>query len=276
MTPLITPDELLLLYKNDDVILVDVSNSSDAFENYKRSHLEKAVFVDVNKDLATVGDPKFGGRHPLPSIKHFLKAISNIGISERSHVVIYDNHCGANAAARLWWMLRAIGHTKVQVLDGGFQNAIAKGFPTTDHINKSTPSKDYESSGWNLPFVTIDAVRKAIHEKSHLLIDVREKQRYDGITEPIDLVAGHIPTAVNIPFRSNLDEAGNFRKPEDLRDLYRNMIGDKKSPEVIVYCGSGVTACHTLLAFEVAGLPVPNLYVGSWSEWSRNHPPSPG
>ena len=273
MKPIITVAELSEIYKNQDVIIADVSNGVDAYENYKYSHLENAVFVDLNKNLAAVGDPRLGGRHPLPDLKDFLTTVSNLGIHPDSRVVCYDNHFGANAAARFWWMLKAIGHQNVQVLDGGFQKAVALHFPLSEVIPNTTISKSYAVSVWQLPQVDLDDMRKAVEDPNCLILDVREEKRYNGIYEPIDAIAGHIPGALNVPYQLNLDPDGNFKQPEALAKMYQQLLGNHDNKKIIVHCGSGVTACHTLLAFDLAGMQIPSLYVGSWSEWSRNQLP---
>lgn len=266
MRPIISVEELFEIYKNEDTVIVDVSNSTDALENYIQTHLEKSHFVDLNEDLANIEDPKFGGRHPLPRVSDFIKVISRLGIHKNSRVIVYDNHYGANAASRFWWMLKSIKHENVQVLDGGFQAAIKKKFPTTTIIPNPANSTDYDIKEWNLPLVNIDEVRNAINNEEYLIIDVRDQQRFDGHFEPIDVIAGHIPSAINIPYKSNLNTSGFFKNPAELRELY----SQKSDSKIILHCGSGVTACHTLLAFAIAGLKIPHLYVGSWSEWSRN------
>ena len=186
---------------------------------------------------------------------------------------IGNDKAGANAAARFWWLLKATGHENIQVLDGGLKNAIEAGLPVTNVIPEITPLPAYPADNWILPTVDADKVAKAVADPDYLVIDVRESYRYRGESEPIDLIAGHIPGAVNIPYTGNLNAHGNFLSAEELADKYKDAIGDHDPKRVIVHCGSGVTACHTLLAMEEAGIETPNLYVGSWSEWSRNDRP---
>ena len=166
-------------------------------------------------------------------------------------------------------MLRAIGHEKAQVLNGGFQAAIKAGFPTSSEVEHFESTEKYPLSGWNLALAEIEEVEKARNSHQNIVIDVRDKNRFDGLTEPLDLIAGHIPGAINVPFSENLNEDGFYKSAEDLNEKYSQIIGDKNPENVIVHCGSGVTACHTLLAMDYAGIPIPKLYVGSWSEWSR-------
>jgi len=271
--PIIQALELLKIYQAENVVLVDASNSKNAKENFNEKHLDNALFVDLNTDLANIkNDPAQGGRHPLPTIKDFYKTLSNLGISPSSYVVIYDEKNSSNAAARFWWMLKSIGHKKAQVLDGGFQAAINAGFPTTSQIKTPVKSSNsYEIKNWNLPLANMSEVENVSQDKNYLVIDVRDNKRYNGETEPIDLVAGHIPGAINIPFETNLDENGLYLSPDELRNKYLKAFKNIKPGNIIVHCGSGVTACHTLLAIAYADLDIPKLYVGSWSEWSRNN-----
>lgn len=269
ISPLIAAEELIKT-NGLNIILVDARAGANAFEFYQKEHLKGARFVDLNRDLARIPEnPANGGRHPLTSIEAFSETLSSIGISPSSHVVVYDDKNGSNFAARFWWMMRAIGHEKIQVLNGGFQSAILSGFPTSSEI-ETFQKTTYPIQEWQLPLADIEEVEKARKNDQNIVIDVRDKNRFDGLTEPLDLIAGHIPGAVNVPLTENLDENGLFKSPEELAQKYKTIIGNKTAENTIVHCGSGVTACHTLLAIDYAGLPIPKLYVGSWSEWSRN------
>lgn len=274
LQPIIQVAELVALQQTagDNLVIVDASNHKDAKANYDAKHLDGAIFVDSNKQLANIGENAAqGGRHPLPTLAQFAQALQDLGITPNSHVVIYDDKNGANSAARFWWMLQAVGHPKVQVLNGGLQEAVKQGFPTNDKVVEAKAVGAYPVDAWLLPTATIDAVEANSEKPNYLVIDVREPSRYKGHTEPIDQVAGHIPGAVNIPFMSNLDANGLFLSPNQLKDKYTTAFEGKE--EVIVHCGSGITACHTLLAIASAGMEIPKLYVGSWSEWSRNDKP---
>ena len=271
LSPIIEVDELMQISENQNLRIFDVRTGSNAKENYNKKHLEYSVFVDLNSDLAEIDDPKNGGRHPLPKFEDFIKILGELGIDKNSHVVIYDDKNGANAAARFWWMLRAVGHKKVQVLNGGLPVAQNQNYPLSS-VEEYYPETKYISDyqDWQLPQVWIDDVKKASQDSDAVIVDVRESQRFDGIMEPIDLVAGHIPNAQNFPFIDNLDEKGLFKSPEVLRNLYSELFDNYEKSKIIFHCGSGVTACHSLLALDYAGFDIPNLYVGSWSEWSRN------
>ncbi|PXY38885.1 sulfurtransferase [Flavobacterium cheongpyeongense] len=273
-SPILNPETLLQLKESSEIILVDARAGVNAEENYKNEHLKDARFVDLNRDLATADcNPANGGRHPLPSLEKFSEVLSKLGITPKSHVVIYDDKNGSNAAARFWWMLRAAGHEKVQVLNGGIQTAIKFGFPVDSKTKSFDTAEKYPFPEWQLPLADIETVDKARNNPENIVIDVRDKNRFDGLTEPLDLIAGHIPGAVNVPFSENLDENGFYHSPEKLAEKYTKILGNTKPENVIIHCGSGVTACHTLLAMDYAGIPIPKLYIGSWSEWSRNNMP---
>lgn len=266
LSPIISVDELLELRSNSNLVLLDVSNE----KSYLEQHLKGAIFVDLNTQLSAIKeDVSNGGRHPLPPFLSFIQTLEQLGINSQSHVVLYDRHNGANAAARMWWMLRSVGHTQVQVLNGGFQEALLEEYPTESGKEAAPKSATYTTSlkNWKLPLVQLKEMDNLIKTDDNIIIDVRDAYRFRGDSEPIDLIAGHIPTAINIPYSENLDEDGLFLDPEELRTMYQSFI----SKDTVVYCGSGVTACHTLLAIDYAGLVIPNLYVGSWSEWSRNN-----
>jgi 3-mercaptopyruvate sulfurtransferase SseA len=270
LSPIINPDELLNIKNSSEVILIDARAGINAQENYQKEHLKGARYVDLNQDLATVDNPANGGRHPLPSLEKFSQVLSKLGIFPSSHVIIYDDKNGSNASARFWWMLRAIQHEKVQVIDGGIQAAIKEGYPVSSAVETFEATENYPIAKWNLAHADIEEVEIARNNIENIVIDVRDKNRFDGLTEPLDLIAGHIPGAINVPFSENLSEDGFYKPAEVLAKKYTEIIGDKKPENIIVHCGSGVTACHTLLAMDYAGLPIPKLYVGSWSEWSRN------
>lgn len=270
MISIIQPSALLSLSK-ENLIVIDAGSGAAAFERYKQQHLASAVYVDLDTDLAEIpADAKNGGRHPLPSPEKFGQLLGGLGITPQSHVVVYDDKNGTNAAARFWWMLRAAGHTNVQVLNGGLQAVVAAGFAVVQGIETNAPVEGYAFTHWQLATAYIEEVEVAAQSAEHIVIDVRDANRYNGITEPIDLVAGHIPGAINIPLTGNLNADGLFLSPEALREKYTAVLQGIERGNIIVHCGSGVTACHTLLAINYAGLPLPKLYVGSWSEWSRN------
>lgn len=272
ISPIIEVEELFKIYKNSDVMIFDVSNGKNATSKYETEHIEGAFFVDLNTQLADIkNDFAEGGRHPLPKIETFAKTLTDLGISKNKHIVLYDDKNSSNASARFWWMLKSVGHEKVQVLNGGLNQAKNNNFPLSSKMERAqTVSESYQIEKWNLPIIEISEVENVSLNPNYLVVDVRDKERYDGISEPIDLIAGHIPGAVNIPFIENLDQNGLFLNPIELRNKYETIFGDIKNENIVVHCGSGVTACHTLLALDYAEMEIPKLYVGSWSEWSRN------
>jgi thiosulfate/3-mercaptopyruvate sulfurtransferase len=273
ISPIIEVEDLREIHKNTEVMIFDVSNSKNAKNNYLTEHLDGAIFIDLNTQLADIkSDLSDGGRHPLPKIEDFAKTLTDLGISKEKHIIIYDDKYGSNAAARFWWMLKSVGHQKVQVLNGGLKHAMENHFPMSSKSEIITRAAEpYEVDNWLLPHIDINLVEKASKTTDYLIVDVRDKERYEGTIETLDLIAGHIPRALNIPFIDNLNESGLFMEPEKLRTKYKSICGEIKAEKIIVHCGSGVTACHTLLAMDYAEMELPSLYIGSWSEWSRNH-----
>lgn len=268
MSPIILPSELKNL-PTENLVILDARVGKDVYRNYLEKHLKGARFIDLDKDLAEIGEnAAFGGRHPLPGIEKFAETLSELGISEKSHIIIYDDKNGANAAARAWWMLKAFGFENVQVLDGGFQNAEKQNVEFSSGEETFEKAEIIKRENWLLSMSTLEEVENELINGNSAVIDVRDAYRYRGESEPIDLVAGHIPGAINIPFSENLDENGNFLAPEILKEKYLKLL-EGKPENLIIHCGSGVTACHTILALHHAGFEIPSLYVGSWSEWSR-------
>ncbi|MFO0659765.1 MAG: sulfurtransferase [Polyangiaceae bacterium] len=278
--PLVQVDELARFLREPSLKIVDVRwylNGPKGRDAYEASHIEGALFLDVDGELADPVGPGRPGRHPLPSRERFVALLRRVGISGDHHVIAYDDMGGA-IAARLWWMLHHVGHRGgVSVLDGGWQAwsgaglPVASGaMPTSDALASSNETEDAETRG---PFVKVDReyVAARLHQSSTLLIDARAPERYEGKVEPIDPRAGHIPGAKNAPFVGNLlAPGGRFRGQQELRERYEN-LGVKPGVETIVYCGSGVTACHDILALTVAGLgDGVRLYEGSWSDWSAD------
>lgn len=274
ITPIIAVEDALTLVNSQDVVLIDATSGPNSQTNYEKKHLKGALRVDLDSQLSQIEeDAAQGGRHPLPKIEDFSHILSKLGITPKSHVIVYDDNKGANAASRFWWMLKAVGHDRIQVLNGGVLEAERVNFPMDSGIEKKESTAAYPVATWKLPMATMEEVERATENKDYLIIDVREPARYLGEHEPIDLIAGHIPGAMNIPLVTNLDADGLFLSPQQLREKYEKVLGNRDPEHTIVHCGSGVTACHTLLAITHSGLATPKLYVGSWSEWSRNNKP---
>lgn len=263
MTPILSPDDLArLVDSNLDVVLLDARAAG-----YDAGHLRGAQRADLETQLSAArdpgADPARGGRHPLPPLDRWLAQLGAWGIGPETQVVIYDDQSGANAAARAWWMLRAVGHERVSVLDGGLAN-----LPLTTDVPTVTARPPYPATAWQRPTVDLARVDALRADDDWKVLDVRSRERFRGETEPIDPIAGHIPGAVNLPFAENL-EGGRFKSREALRAMYEELLDGTAPENLVVHCGSGVTACHTLLALETAGLEGAALYVGSWGEWCR-------
>ena len=211
---------------------------------------------------------------PLPAPFAFARTVGRLGIEPGDAVVAYDDKGGAHAAARFWWMMRALGHEAVALLDGGIDAAVQAGIETEAGEAPDRRPADYPApTQWKLPTADLDFVRRQRAEEDWLLLDVRAAPRYRGDAEPFDPVAGHIPGAVNAPYETNLDETGRFLDSPQLRERYESLLAGRRPDRVVVSCGSGVTACHTLAALERAGLTGASLYVGSFSEWCRSEEP---
>lgn len=268
LDPILSPEKLSAL---DGAIVFDARTGEGARNSYSEAHLPGALFADLETDLSgPAADPAQGGRHPLPSVEGFTAQLGHWGVTPTTHVVVYDDQNGANAAARFWWMLKALGHEHVQVLDGGLKGAVAAGLTATSEPSVATSVGPYPALAWRSPTVDLEAVDEARSDPNRLVLDVRAKARFAGESEPIDPLAGHIPGAQNLPLAENLNADGRFKSQPELHALYSKLLGSRSPSQLIVHCGSGVTACHTLLALERAGLSDASLYVGSWSEWCRN------
>jgi thiosulfate/3-mercaptopyruvate sulfurtransferase len=261
---LISPEELAeLLGTEQSPILADVRWSlggPPGKPEFDSCHIPGAVWVDLEAHLA--GDPGRGGRHPLPAVDVFERAMRDLGICRDSLVVAYDA-ATSQAAARLWWLLADAGHQKVKVLNGGLAAWVAAGLATESGPGMSRPRGDFEAHPGHRPQLDAAQISAQLGRDATRLIDVRAPERYAGEAEPIDPVAGHIPGAINIPATANLDAEGRFRSPADIAALYAAAGGTEGA---VLYCGSGITAAQSLLALESAGLTAA-IYPGSWSDW---------
>jgi thiosulfate/3-mercaptopyruvate sulfurtransferase len=264
---LVTPQDL-----PPGSLLLDARPGPAAFH---QQHLPGALHADLDRCLSLASapgaDPARGGRHPLPAPAQWAAQLGAWGVTPATFVVAYDDANGGNGAARLWWMLRAFGHERVALLDGGIQ--AAAGLPALDRPVAVLPAPPYPGDRWIRPMVTLEEVDRLRRDPDWKVLDARSRPRYLGETEPIDPVAGHIPGALNLPFAENLDPQGRFKDAEALRRMYEAFLAGTPADHLVVHCGSGVTACHTLFALERAGLNGAALYVGSWSEWCRNPKP---
>lgn len=234
-------------------------------KEYLRAHVPGAVYAHLDDELSGPILHGVTGRHPLPSPAAVAERFGNWGITDGVQVTAYDD-AGGGIAARLWWMLRFLGHDAAAVLDGGWPAWDAEGRPTAAGA-ESQPRRTFTPrvrENWTVDAEQVDALRV---DPAWKLLDAREAIRFRGEEEPIDPVAGHIPGALSVPFLDNLEESGRFRSRDALRSRFDEIIGTTPPKRVVSHCGSGVTACHNILAMEHAGLPGGRLYPGSWSEW---------
>ena len=261
MGPLISVHELASRLDEPGIAVCDVrwylTDPDRGRREYDVAHVPGAAFVDLHTELA--GDTG-GGRHPLPTTNEFAARLSRLGIARDDTVVAYDSAGGA-VASRLWWMLRSIGHARVAVLDGGYQAWEQAGLPTTDEVEARATTVYPDVESWH-GTVDVDDITGLV-ERGMSLVDARAAERYRGEVEPIDPRAGHIPGAINLPHLDNLGLDGRHLPAHVLAERFAGL-----GPSPVVYCGSGVTACHDLLAMSIAGIADARLYPGSWSEWS--------
>ena len=266
---LIDVQTLASLIGASDVLVVDcrhdLADPARSEREYVQGHILGAVYADLNRDLSDLSKQGLG-RHPLPDATAFSAALGRWGWTPDTPVVAYDSANGALAAARLWWMLRLVGARNVGVLDGGLQAWTAAGLPLNADIPQRTPTKVFVEFD-PAQIVYTDALSKMLQNPQMLLIDARAALRYRGEVEPIDAVAGHVPGARNRPFSDNLAADGHFKSAGELRTEFDALLGAHAPGDVVNMCGSGVTACHNLLAMEHAGLAGSRIYAPSWSGW---------
>jgi thiosulfate/3-mercaptopyruvate sulfurtransferase len=245
----------------------DLMNPKAGRQAYLTAHIPEARYADLNQDLSAPISPDTG-RHPLPAPDAFAARLEFLGIGNHTQVVAYDDANGS-LAARLWWMLRWMGHDAAAVLDGGLKAWISAGgalesgepAPGAEHF---TPQVDFHVA------LSTAELERSLHQPNLMLVDARAAERYAGRVEPIDSAAGHIPGAVNHPFTANLDADNRFLPAAELKRRWEERLAGRDAKDLVAMCGSGVTACHNLLSLEVAGLPGAKLYAGSWSEWIRD------
>ena len=240
-----------------------LSDTTFGEQAYAKGHLPGAIFMHLDRDLSS---PMTGrnGRHPLPDPQRLANKLGAAGVSSATQVVVYDD-AGGMVAARLWWLLRWLGHDRVALLDGGIGQWIEEGRPLSADAPKSAPAVfAIQPRDW---VVSADAVFANIDDAKLCVVDARAPDRFRGENETLDPVGGHIPGARNRFFRDNLDANGSFRPAADLRREFLALLAGSTPEQAVMQCGSGVSACHNILAMEIAGLPGARLYAGSWSEW---------
>ncbi len=272
-TNVINADALANLQKANAALVIldcsfDLADTGAGRRAYDEGHIEGAHYVHLDESLS---GPKTGtnGRHPLPERDALVQTFASLGIDNDTQVVAYDNAAGMYAA-RLWWLMRWLGHDKVAVLNGGVAEWKRQGRPLTSNASAKPAKPGTFSPKASLTrTVAHDALRANLETRELLVVDARAADRFRGENETIDPVGGHIPGARNHFFRLNLTDTGVFREPQALREAYAKLTEGFDTDHVVMQCGSGVTACHNLLAMDVAGLKGVSLYPGSWSEWCK-------
>ena len=242
----------------------DLAKPDAGAKAYADAHLPGARFLHLDRDLAA---PVTGtnGRHPLPDAQAFMRTLGAAGVDPGKQVVAYDDKMGVYAA-RLWWMLRWLGHENVAVLDGGYAKWSREGRALTGAVPQPAPAR-FVGQAHALAAVDADDVLRSLGQPGRILVDARAPDRYRGENETLDPVGGRIPGSLNRFFRDNLDASGCFKPAAELRQAFATLLGGAAADTVVHSCGSGVSACHNLLAMEIAGLHGSRLYPGSWSEW---------
>lgn len=275
----ISTEQLALHLTDSNWVVVDCRftlTDTEAGRNaYLLGHIPGARYAHLDQDLSGVKNGQ-NGRHPLPDAQFFAQTLSAWGIDNKTQVVVYDDSFGA-IAVRLWWMLRWMGQDAVALLDGGLPKWQRENRSIVADVPQVTP-KQFVPNLRNDMLVGTEAVLMASQAQTGLILDARAEMRFIGEIEPLDPVAGHVPHAVNLPFDDNLSMAGNMMTAEELREQYSDLLAGKPPAQVIHMCGSGVTACHNILAMEIAGMTGSKLYAGSWSEWvaDPSHPVAKG
>jgi len=270
-TQIISGEDLNARMDQPDYVVVDcrfdLALPDWGFSEYLRGHIKGAVYAHLDYDLSSPRTA-INGRHPLPEPQPFRDTMGRLGIDRSKQVVVYDS-AGGSFAVRLWWLLKYYGHERVALLDGGYNEWRNHLYPT-DYGSTSNKSVQFTGAPDPRMIVTTGEMQAICAQRSVPMIDARSPERYRGDREPIDPVAGHIPGAVNRFHELNLTRDGLFRPPEELKQAFLDLLGNTPPEKAVVYCGSGVTSAHHLLAMSVAGLPMARLYAGSWSEWIRD------
>jgi len=274
-TTIISAAELAANLHKPDWVIFDcrfsLADTTAGAKAYRQGHIPGARYADLNQQLSAPAKA-YTGRHPLPNFAALSTQLAAWGVSNRSQVVVYDDAGGA-FAGRLWWLLRSMGHQNVALLDGGINHWQKQNLPVTTVLPKIVAG-NFRCYLDEKQWLSASEVENALAGNSITLIDARTPERFQGRQEPIDPVAGHVPKGVNRPFQLNLDKAGLFRPAQQLKTEFQTLVQSRPPTQVVHMCGSGVTACHNLLAMEVAGLSGSKLYAGSWSEWivNKNRP----
>jgi thiosulfate/3-mercaptopyruvate sulfurtransferase len=271
-TTLISTAELAQRVSDPDWAIFDcrfsLADPERGRRDYAHAHIPGAIYAHLNQDLSSPIIPGVTGRHPLPTIEFATAKFSEWGIDDRVQVVAYDD-AGGSFAARLWWLLRWLGHEGVAVLDGDWRKWTLEGRAISTHV-EPRPARSFVPRPRPEMALSTAEVESRIQDTRYKLFDSRTAERYRGEHEPIDPIAGHIPGAINAPYLDNLNPDGTFRSDEELRQRFAALFRDTPATDTAFYCGSGVNAAHNILALKHAGLGDAQLYTGSWSEWIAN------
>jgi thiosulfate/3-mercaptopyruvate sulfurtransferase len=267
----LVPTETLAAHLDGSWVVVDcrydLKNSAWGREQYLAGHIPCAVYASLSADLSAAPSGT-NGRHPLPCAEDMEAMFGRLGIAPGTQVAIYDQDAGSYAS-RLWWMLRYMGHDAAAVVDGGWAKWMREGRPTRAG-EETRPTATFRGQRRKELRVLVDQVERMLDDPGRLLIDARAPERFEGASEPLDRTPGHIPGAVNHFYRRNVTGDGVMLPPDELRRQFAETLGAQPPDQAVMYCGSGVTASHNLLAMEHAGLRGTKLYAGSWSEWSSD------
>ena len=276
VSPLVEAGVLHAALGDPDWIVVDcrheLADTGYGRRAYAEGHIPGALFLHIDEDLSgplRAPDGRFRGRHPLPDREAFSRRLALTGLTPNTTLVAYDDSDGMYAA-RLWWLARWIGHERVSVLDGGLKAWRECGYAITTELPSPRSAAISHLAPVSMPTIDADTLLAGLADGKYRILDARAPERYRGEVEPLDANAGHIPGAHNRVFRSNLRADGRFKAPEELHAEFAEAVSDFPVDRVVHQCGSGVTACHNLLAMAVAGMPGALLYPGSWSEWSSD------
>ncbi|MBE9515701.1 MAG: sulfurtransferase [Proteobacteria bacterium] len=267
-TTLVSTEDLAAHLDDADWVVIDcrftLTDPDAGLRAYEKEHIPGAQYAHLDDDLAAAVT-RSTGRHPLPDVDELAAKFSEWGIDNRKQVVVYDDVFGA-MAVRLWWLLKWMGHDNAALLDGVYPKWARENRPLSSEHHAPTATR-FLASVRNELLVTVEELQNKLDEQDLTLIDARAEERFSGEVEPLDKVAGHVPGAINRPYDDNLDISGELMSAEELREEYEDALEGRSPRNVIHMCGSGVTACHNVLAMEVAGMSGSRLYVGSWSEW---------
>jgi thiosulfate/3-mercaptopyruvate sulfurtransferase len=270
---LISVQELQALQASHQPLMIfdcsfDLAKSEAGYAQYMESHVAGAIYANLDTDLSAKGDANAasGGRHPLPSREKFAAWLSTVGFTNDMQAVVYDRN-NTMVAGRLWWMLQWVGHERAAVLDGGFQTYVASQASLNKGLEAHRPASQFQLGLPRVALVDAAFISPLMGSVHTAIVDARATPRFKGEIEPLDPVAGHIPSALNRPFTQNFDANGRFKSPEQLRAEFESLLAGRNPAQTIHHCGSGVSALPNVLAMAVAGFGLTTLYAGSWSDW---------